>query len=73
MSNTIYDVMQNIQQPILSINKIPRFTSPYCNIYIRIYSSFFCHVYVVMISDHDSCKTVVCVSLMHSILYLIVE
>lgn len=57
----------------ITINKIPRFTSPYCNIYIRIYSSFFCHVYVVTISDHDSCKIIVCVPLMHSILYFIVE
>lgn len=56
MSNTIYDVIQNIQQPMLSqLTKIPRFTSPYCNIYIRIYSSFFAMCiwlqYLIMIAE----------------------
>lgn len=49
-----------------SFNRIVTFTLGYI-------LPFFCHVYVVTIFDHDSCKTIVCVSLMHSILTLIVE
>lgn len=57
----------------ITITKIPRFTSPYCNSQIRTYSFFLYHMSMWLLFLSPSIRILFCMQLLHSMLFLIVE